>query len=54
MGTTQATTYQDKVVVITGAGQGIGRFLAGAYAQREAINILIDRNPGALSETKIK
>jgi NAD(P)-dependent dehydrogenase (short-subunit alcohol dehydrogenase family) len=40
--------FEDKVVVITGAGQGIGRALAMAYADQKAIVILIDKNEDKL------
>ena len=41
----------DKIVVITGAGSGIGRHLAIAFAERSAIGILTDSNAQTLAET---
>ncbi len=40
-----------KVAVITGAGNGIGRACAIAYAQERADVALLDREPDALAET---
>ena len=44
--------YKDKVVVITGAGKGIGRMLAMAYSEEGAINVNIDKDHHALTETE--
>jgi 3-oxoacyl-[acyl-carrier protein] reductase len=42
---------QDKVIVITGGGQGLGRAMALYLADKGAIPALIDMNPQALDET---
>jgi 3-oxoacyl-[acyl-carrier protein] reductase len=42
---------QDKVIVITGGGQGLGRAMALHLASKGAIPALIDMNPEALDET---
>ncbi|MFC5448247.1 SDR family NAD(P)-dependent oxidoreductase [Paenibacillus aestuarii] len=44
-------TYDGKVVVITGAGQGIGRTLAITYAQQGAAVMLLDKNETSLQST---
>ena len=43
--------YRDAVVVVTGAGGGIGRALAVALASRGARLALVGRRPGPLEET---
>jgi NAD(P)-dependent dehydrogenase (short-subunit alcohol dehydrogenase family) len=43
--------FKNKVVVITGAGSGIGRALACAFASQGAKLALNDFNAAALSET---
>ena len=42
---------QDKVIVITGGGQGLGRAMALYLADKGATPALIDMNPAALDET---
>ncbi|MEH6470238.1 MAG: SDR family oxidoreductase [Halopseudomonas sp.] len=42
---------QDKVIVITGGGQGLGRAMALYLADKGAIPALIDMNPEALDQT---
>ncbi|OMH30343.1 SDR family oxidoreductase [Motiliproteus sp. MSK22-1] len=42
---------QDKVIVITGGGQGLGRAMALHLAEKGAKPALIDMNPQALDET---
>lgn len=44
-------TFKDKVVVITGVGQGIGRALAQLFAKQGARLALNSRTPGNLQET---
>jgi short-subunit dehydrogenase len=44
--------FQQKIVVITGAGAGMGRSLAIQFAGRGATVILSDRNEATLLETK--
>jgi NAD(P)-dependent dehydrogenase (short-subunit alcohol dehydrogenase family) len=43
---------QDKIAVITGAGRGIGRAIAQAYAQEGAHLVLAARDVAALEETR--
>jgi len=37
-------SLKDRVVIITGAGQGIGRVFAKAFAMASAITVVADRN----------
>lgn len=46
-------SFQDKVVVITGAGSGIGRALATAFAEEGAHLALNDYNAATLEETRL-
>jgi NAD(P)-dependent dehydrogenase (short-subunit alcohol dehydrogenase family) len=48
-----ASPFDHKVVVITGAGAGIGRAIARGYAQAGANVALIDRDRERLAETKL-
>jgi NAD(P)-dependent dehydrogenase (short-subunit alcohol dehydrogenase family) len=43
--------YTEKRVLITGAGAGIGRALALAYAEQGALSILADKNEAGLEQT---
>ncbi|MBD2869181.1 SDR family NAD(P)-dependent oxidoreductase [Paenibacillus arenilitoris] len=45
------STHTDKIALITGAGAGIGRALALAYAGQGALPVLADRNEEGLEET---
>lgn len=49
-------SYQSKIVVVTGAGRGIGRSIAGAYASKGAFVIIAEKNStsGNKSEGIIK
>jgi NADP-dependent 3-hydroxy acid dehydrogenase YdfG len=42
--------FKDKVTVVTGAGSGIGRATALAFAKKGADLILVDNNPARLDE----
>jgi NAD(P)-dependent dehydrogenase (short-subunit alcohol dehydrogenase family) len=44
--------FKDKIIVITGAGSGIGRALALAFAQQGAILALNDYQANSLAETQ--
>lgn len=44
-------SFKDKVVAITGAGSGIGRALAGAFAAQGSRLALSDRDPAGLQAT---
>ncbi|WP_138754214.1 SDR family NAD(P)-dependent oxidoreductase [Paenibacillus sinopodophylli] len=46
-------TYEDKHVLITGAGAGIGRALALAYAEQGALVILSDRDEEGLERSAL-
>ncbi|OBZ13662.1 MULTISPECIES: SDR family NAD(P)-dependent oxidoreductase [Bacillales] len=45
------SVYDDKIVLITGAGAGIGRALAIAYAEQGALPVLVDKNEDGLEQT---
>ena len=45
-------SFQDKVIVITGAASGIGRALSIQFAAENAILVLIDKDLEGLEETK--
>ncbi len=47
----QATSPDDRVVLLTGAGGGLGRALARAHADRGHDMVLFDRDPVALERT---
>lgn len=44
--------YNDKFVLITGAGAGIGRALSIAYAEQGALPVLVDKNEAGLEQTE--
>ena len=44
-------SFDDKVVVITGAGSGIGRALAQDFARRGALLAISDVDDAGLAET---
>ena len=44
--------FTGKVVVITGAGKGIGKVIARKYAEKQAIVFIIDINSEAGEENK--
>jgi NAD(P)-dependent dehydrogenase (short-subunit alcohol dehydrogenase family) len=43
--------YENKVVLVTGSGNGIGRSIAGSYAREGAQVIMWDKDPAGLLET---
>ncbi len=45
-------SYKNKIVVITGAGKGIGKAIAKKYAAHEAELVLIDKEEAALAKTE--
>jgi NAD(P)-dependent dehydrogenase (short-subunit alcohol dehydrogenase family) len=45
------SVYDDKIVLITGAGAGIGRALAIAYAEQGALPVIVDKNEAGLEAT---
>ena len=44
--------FKDKVVIVTGAGKGIGRCIAQTYASEGAKVVLADKDPDLGSETE--
>ena len=42
--------YKNKIVIVTGAGNGIGRSIALAYAQEGATVVIWDRDPDGLKK----
>lgn len=47
----ETETHEGKIVLITGAGAGIGRALALAYGRAGALALIADRNEAGLEET---
>ncbi|WP_424767491.1 SDR family NAD(P)-dependent oxidoreductase [Paenibacillus sp. sgz302251] len=45
------TKFTNKYVLITGAGAGIGRAIALAYAEQGAVPVLVDKNADGLAQT---
>jgi NAD(P)-dependent dehydrogenase (short-subunit alcohol dehydrogenase family) len=43
--------YENKVVLVTGSGNGIGRSIAGSYAREGAQVVMWDKDPAGLLET---
>lgn len=50
----RGTSIEGHVIIVTGAGSGIGREIAASFAQRGAVVAACDKNTGALSELKQK
>jgi NAD(P)-dependent dehydrogenase (short-subunit alcohol dehydrogenase family) len=50
----QESSFQDKVVVVTGAASGIGREIALAFARRGAKLALADINDGGLEKIRLE
>ena len=48
----EKTMLEDKIAVITGAGRGLGRVIASAYAKEGADLVLASRSVEALQETR--
>ena len=43
--------FENKVVIVTGGGSGIGKAAAGLFVQRGASAVVVGRNSGKLQET---
>jgi NAD(P)-dependent dehydrogenase (short-subunit alcohol dehydrogenase family) len=43
---------QEKVVIITGAGEGLGRTMAQLFSREGGTVVLADRRPEPLAETR--